>query len=101
MKAMWNNAVIAESNSTEIVDGNHYFPFDAIKSEYFSKTEFFKHKRNRFILLIIGLFILQLILVFLVDERDFSLKFYGTNGRNTGFIAYLSLSFLLLAIIWS
>ena len=36
MKAMWNNAVIAESNSTEIVDGNHYFPFDAIKSEYFS-----------------------------------------------------------------
>jgi len=39
MKAMWNNAVIAESNSTEIVDGNHYFPFDAIKSEYFSKTE--------------------------------------------------------------
>ena len=36
MKAMWNDAVIAESNSTEIVDGNHYFPFDAIKSEYFS-----------------------------------------------------------------
>jgi len=67
----------------------------------FSKTEFFKHKRNRAILLIIGLFILQLILVFLVDERDFSLKFYGTNGRNTGFIAYLSLSFLLLASLIS
>jgi O-antigen ligase len=67
----------------------------------FSKTEFFKHKRNRAILLIIGLFILQLILVFLVDERDFSLKFYGTNGRNTGFIAYLSLSFLLLASLVS
>ena len=67
----------------------------------FSKTEFFKHKRNRLILLIIGLFILQLILVFLVDERDFSLKFYGTNGRNTGFIAYLSLSFLLLASLIS
>ena len=67
----------------------------------FSKTEFFKRKRNRTILLIIGLFILQLTLVFLVDERDFSLKFYGTNGRNTGFIAYLSLSFLLLASLVS
>jgi len=67
----------------------------------FSKTEYFKRKRNRAILLIIGLFILQLTLVFLVDERDFSLKFYGTNGRNTGFIAYLSLSFLLLASLVS
>ena len=67
----------------------------------FSKIEFFKLKKNRFILLIIGLFILQLILVLLVDERDFSLKFYGTFGRNTGFIAYLSLSFLLLASLVS
>ena len=39
MKAMWNNVVIAESSATEIVDGNHYFPFDSIKSEYFAKTE--------------------------------------------------------------
>ena len=39
MKAMWNNVVIAESDSTEIIDGNHYFPFDSIKSEYFAKTE--------------------------------------------------------------
>lgn len=53
------------------------------------------------ILSIIGIFILQLILVLLVDNRDFSLKFYGTYGRNTGFIAYLSLSFLLLASLVS
>ena len=39
MKAMWNNVVIAESNDTEIVEGNHYFPFDSIKSEFFTKTE--------------------------------------------------------------
>ena len=67
----------------------------------FSKIEFFKLKRNRVILSIIGIFILQLILVLLVDERDFALKFYGTSGRNTGFIAYLSLSFLLLASLVS
>ncbi len=39
MKAMWNNEIIAESDHTEIVEGNHYFPFDSIKSEYFTKTE--------------------------------------------------------------
>ncbi|MDC4217955.1 MAG: DUF427 domain-containing protein [Candidatus Nitrosopumilus limneticus] len=39
MKAMWNNVIIAESDHTEIVEGNHYFPFDSIKSEYFTKTE--------------------------------------------------------------
>ena len=67
----------------------------------FSKIEFFKLKRNRVILSIIGIFILQLILVLLVDKRDFALKIYGTSGRNTGFIAYLSLSFLLLASLVS
>ena len=36
MKALWNNMVVAESDTTEIIDGNHYFPFDSIKLEYFS-----------------------------------------------------------------
>ena len=67
----------------------------------FSKVEFFKLRRNRTILLVIGFFILQLFLVLLVDESNFSFKFYGTYGRNTGFIAYLSLSFLLLASLVS
>ena len=39
MKAIWNDVIIAESDDTEIVEGNHYFPFDSVKSEYFSKTE--------------------------------------------------------------
>ena len=39
MQAIWNDVVIAESNDTVIVDGNHYFPFDSIKQEYFKKTE--------------------------------------------------------------
>ena len=25
-KAIWNGAILAESDQTEIVEGNHYFP---------------------------------------------------------------------------
>ena len=34
MKAVWNGVVIAESNRTVAVEGNHYFPPDSIKREY-------------------------------------------------------------------
>ena len=30
MKAIWTDQVIAESNATVMVEGNHYFPRDAI-----------------------------------------------------------------------
>lgn len=36
--ARWNNAVLAESDDTEIVDGNHYFPPDTIKREFFKDS---------------------------------------------------------------
>ena len=26
MKAIWNNEIIAESENTKVVEGNHYFP---------------------------------------------------------------------------
>ena len=39
MKAIWNDAVIAESDRTVVVEGNHYFPSDSIKNEFFNKTE--------------------------------------------------------------
>jgi len=35
MKAIWNEEVIAESNDTIIIEGNHYFPPESIKEEYF------------------------------------------------------------------
>jgi len=35
MKATWNGAVLAESDKTVIVEGNHYFPYDSIKKEHF------------------------------------------------------------------
>lgn len=37
-KAVWNNAVLAESDKTILVEGNHYFPPDAIHPEYFSSS---------------------------------------------------------------
>ena len=39
MKAIWNDTVLAESNDTIVVEGNHYFPHEAIRSEYFQPSE--------------------------------------------------------------
>ena len=38
MKAIWNGATLAESNETIVVEGNHYFPADAINKEYFKPS---------------------------------------------------------------
>jgi len=38
MKAIWNGEIIAESEDTVVVEGNHYFPVDSLKSEYFSRS---------------------------------------------------------------
>lgn len=34
MKANWKDATIAESNNTVVIEGNHYFPPDAVNMEY-------------------------------------------------------------------
>ena len=34
MKAIWNGTVVAESDDTVVVEGNHYFPEAALKREY-------------------------------------------------------------------
>lgn len=39
MKATWNGKVIAESDQTEVVEGNHYFPHSAIKKEFFQPSQ--------------------------------------------------------------
>jgi uncharacterized protein (DUF427 family) len=33
-KAVWNGQVLAESDRCEMVEGNHYFPPDAVKVEF-------------------------------------------------------------------
>jgi uncharacterized protein (DUF427 family) len=37
-RAVWNGAVLAESDDTVIVEGNHYFPIESINEKYFSKS---------------------------------------------------------------
>ena len=37
-KAIWNGQVIAESDRTEVVEGNQYFPPDSIKQEFFKDS---------------------------------------------------------------
>ena len=39
MKAIWNSKVLAESNSTIVVEGNHYFPANSVRKEYFKESE--------------------------------------------------------------
>ena len=34
MKAVFNGQVIAESDETVVVEGNHYFPRDSVRSEF-------------------------------------------------------------------
>ena len=34
-KALWNDTVIAESADTKMVEGNHYFPPDSVKKDFF------------------------------------------------------------------
>lgn len=38
MKAIWNNEVIAESNDTVVVEGNHYFPMNSVNEDYLEKS---------------------------------------------------------------
>ena len=38
MKATWNGTVLAESDSTIVVENNHYFPAESINKEYFKES---------------------------------------------------------------
>ncbi|MGI9427086.1 MAG: DUF427 domain-containing protein [Bythopirellula sp.] len=39
MKAIWNGAVIAESDDTVVVEGNHYFPRAAVNAQYLVESD--------------------------------------------------------------
>ena len=41
MKAIWNGAVLAESDNTVVVEGNHYFPAESINKAYFKDSELY------------------------------------------------------------
>lgn len=37
-QATWNGAVLAESDQTVVIEGNHYFPVDSLNKEYFKEA---------------------------------------------------------------
>lgn len=39
MKAIWNGTVVAESDATVMVEGNHYFPPASVKREYLQPSD--------------------------------------------------------------
>lgn len=39
MKAIWNGEVIAETDDTVVVEGNHYFPESSLRREFFSASD--------------------------------------------------------------
>lgn len=39
MRALWRDAVLAESDDTVLVEGNHYFPPDSIRGEFFRPSD--------------------------------------------------------------
>ena len=40
-KAIWNDTVIAESDETIIVEGNHYFPLESVNQAYVSENSYY------------------------------------------------------------
>jgi uncharacterized protein (DUF427 family) len=39
MKAVWNGATLAESETTVVVEGNHYFPPESVNAEFFRESD--------------------------------------------------------------
>jgi uncharacterized protein (DUF427 family) len=38
-KAVWKNTVLAESDQTRAVEGNHYFPPESLRMEHFRESD--------------------------------------------------------------
>ena len=58
MKATWNGTVIAESEDTVVVDGNHYFPMASLNRDYVTfsnhRTTSWKGQASYYSLLVNG-----------------------------------------------
>lgn len=39
MKAVWKGAVLAESDKTIVIEGNHYFPPDSVQRDHFKPSD--------------------------------------------------------------
>jgi uncharacterized protein (DUF427 family) len=38
MRAVWHDTILAESDDTVVVEGNHYFPAESIRNEHFQPS---------------------------------------------------------------
>lgn len=45
MKALWKDVVLAESDNTVVIEGNHYFPRESLNDEFFEDSD---HKTKCF-----------------------------------------------------
>lgn len=39
MKAVWNGVLLAESDDTIVIEGNHYFPPESLLKQYFKPSD--------------------------------------------------------------
>jgi uncharacterized protein (DUF427 family) len=39
VKAIWNGVLLAESDDTVVIEGNHYFPSASLRTEYLRQSE--------------------------------------------------------------
>ncbi len=39
MKAIWNDRVVAESDDTKVIEGNHYFPPESVRADLFEDSD--------------------------------------------------------------
>ncbi len=58
-KAVWKNVVLAESDETVVVEGNHYFPPSSLKEGFFEETShtskcFWKGKASYYTIVVEG-----------------------------------------------
>jgi uncharacterized protein (DUF427 family) len=49
MKAVWNGVVVAESDDTVVVEGNHYFPESSLKRDYVTFSNHRSHYYSLFV----------------------------------------------------
>lgn len=62
-----------------------------------SQLKYLRSGMARPLVIVVGAFVFLLLVQLFIGGSDFSFKLYGTPSRNTGFLAYFSLSMLLLA----
>ena len=65
-----------------------------------SNSLILKDVKYRGSLILSSIFILQLILVLVFSSAPFNQQFFGTFGRNTGFLAYFSLTLLFVSTVY-